>query len=150
MSSYGRLEKPQKIAAELAKDTASHIVPQLRRCAAANSTFSTGVSIEPPFSRVHKFGERRHWGAPSAFVAVPSLAQGLARSPAFPYHEATVAGHLRWAVGGRSVPEVQQGLRATTKVPRLLERLGSAVSSPAMEPLSLMIGCAWSCSVPLR
>ena len=98
--------------------------------------------------------------APKAFVAVPSLALGLAQSLAFPYHEATVAGHLRWAAGGRSVPEVQQDLRATIrqsqppvrqrKVPRLLERLGSPVSSPAREPLSLMIGYAWSCSVPLR
>jgi hypothetical protein len=123
---------------------------RLRQCAAANSTSSTGVSIGPPFSRVHKFGERRHWAVPSAFVAVPSLALGLARSPAFPNHEATVAGHLKWGVGGRSAPGVQQDLRATRKVPRLLERLGSAVSSPAMEPLSLMIGCAWSCSVPLR
>ena len=118
--------------------------------------------------------ERRHSAARSASVVVPyddffarrlhcqlaSLALGLPRSLAFLPHEAMVAGHLRWAVGARSAPPVEQGLRATIwqsqplsrqrKVRRLLERLDSPVSSPATEPFSLMLGFAWSYSLPLR
>ena len=121
---------------------------------------------------IANFVERRHSAARSASVVVPyddffarhlhcqlaSLALGLPRSLAFLPHEAMVAGHLRWAVGARSAPPVEQGLRATIrqsrpfsrqrKVRRLLERLDSPVSSPATEPFSLMLGFAWSYSLP--
>jgi hypothetical protein len=79
-------------------------------------------------NRVRKFGERRHWAVPSAFVAgryadpfarrprchLGSRAFGLPRCPAFLSPEAMVAGHLKWAVGVRSAPQVEQDLRGTT------------------------------------
>jgi len=95
------------------------------------------------------FARRRH-----------RLLAGLALPPrlAFLPYEAIVAGHLRWAVGVRLVPRVAQDLCATIwqpvsrlrKVSRLLEQRGSPISSPAKEPVSLMVGFAWSYSVALR
>jgi hypothetical protein len=110
-------------------------------------------------SKVRKFGERRHRAVPQALF-VPGLAPGLTHARAFPHRGATVAGHSRWAAGGRSAPGVQRHLCATIpqsrlflhqrKVPRLLERLGSSASSPTRQPLSVMVGYAWSYSASLR
>jgi hypothetical protein len=143
--------------------------PRLR---VANSALS--LTHRGDVSRDRKFGERRHRAIRWASVVVSyydlfarrlhcqlaGLALGLPRSLAFLPHEAMVAGRLIWAVGARSAPRVEQDLRATIwrsqplsrqrKVRRLLERLGSPVSSPATEPLSLMLGFAWSYSLPLR
>ena len=124
-------------------------IDALRRCQQGSQIRGT-----PSFGRtlgVRCCSLRRLFCSTSALPACDSCV-GLARSLPFLPHEAMVAGHLRWAVGARSAPPVEQGLRATIRqsrpVRRLLERLDSPVSSPATEPFSLMLGFAWSYSLP--
>jgi hypothetical protein len=98
-------------------------------------------------SMVRKFGERRLRAASAAFVGVLSLELRWAPPLAFPYDEATAAGHLKWVVGGRSVLGVQRDLRETIrrqrKIPRWLERWCSPPASPAREPSLFVVEYAW-------
>jgi hypothetical protein len=122
-------------------------------------------------SRGHKFAERRHPAVSSTSVVVrdadllalrlrrppAGLASDLPRRLVFLLREATPAGHPASAVDDRSVPRVEQALRATScqwpsvshqrKAPLSLERLGSQAWPLVSKPESLMAGIAWSYSV---
>jgi hypothetical protein len=85
------------------------------------------TSAGSPVSTGHKFGERRRPVVSSTFVAVrdvdlldlllqcqlPGLAVDSPRHLASLPHEATLVGYLASAVDDRSVPQVEQDLRAT-------------------------------------